>query len=188
MLKRDSLKALQLTDEQIDAVMAQVGKDVEAYETRVSELQTETDGLKTQIKNRDKDIKALKSQAGDNAELTQKYSDLQDKYKADTETLSGQLAQTKLDNALDNALVAAKVRNPKTIRGVLNMDDIKLNDQGDLVGLNDQIDTLKESDGYLFDEGTKTQYEPAGGATHKENQTEETQSVAEMAAEARIIK
>ncbi|MDU4241005.1 MAG: phage scaffolding protein, partial [Limosilactobacillus fermentum] len=55
------------------------------------------------------------------------------------------------------------VRNNKAIRGLLNMDEIKLDDDGNLTGLDDQIKSLHKSDAYLFDDGAKQNYNPENG-------------------------
>lgn len=162
-MKREFLKGLELSDEQINTIMAEHGKDVEASKVKLSELQTENESLHSQITDRDKDIKSLKKDAGDNEGLSKQLTDLQDKYKTDTETLTQQLSQTKLNGALTTALTGAKVRNPKAVEGLLDMDKVKLTDDGKLEGLDDQLSALKESDGYLFDGGKKANYDPAGG-------------------------
>lgn len=60
------------------------------------------------------------------------------------------IAAAKLDNALTLALVEAKVKNPKLARAGLDMSVIKL-DGDNIIGLSEQLDKLKETDGYLFD-------------------------------------
>lgn len=162
-MKREFLKGLKLEDDQIDAIMAEHGKDVETSKSQLAELTTETESLKTQIANRDKDIKSLKKDAGDNEDLSKQLTELQDKYKTDTENLTNQLSQTKLHGALATALTGAKARNPKAVEGLLDMDKVKLTDDGKLEGLDDQLTALRKSDGYLFDEGQKAGYDPAGG-------------------------
>lgn len=165
-MKREFLKGLNLEDKVIDQIMSVNGSDIENVKKSfgdVESIKTENESLKTQMAERDKDIKSLKKQAGDNEDLSNKYSELQDKYKTDTEKLNNQLSETKLNGALDNALNTAKVRNTKAIKGLLNMDDIKLDEKGNLVGVNDQLESLKKSDGYLFDEGQHQDYKPGGG-------------------------
>ncbi|MGQ4559261.1 phage scaffolding protein [Levilactobacillus hammesii] len=168
-MKREFLKGLELSEEQINAIMAEHGKDVETSKSQLTELQTENESLHTQIADRDKDIKALKKDAGDNEGLSKQLTDLQDKYKTDTENLTNQLSQTKLNGALTTALTGAKVRNPKAVEGLLDMDKVKLTDEGKLEGLDDQLSALRKSDGYLFDEGSKGGYEPAGGNGSDDN-------------------
>ena len=58
----------------------------------------------------------------------------------------------RFDYALKAALTAAKAKNPELVAKSINRDALKLTDAG-LVGLEEQLKALKESDGYLF-EGT----------------------------------
>ncbi|WP_288531541.1 phage scaffolding protein, partial [uncultured Secundilactobacillus sp.] len=102
-MKRDFLKSLELTDEQIEAVMSENGKEVKATKDEQKTLTAQIDDLNQQLKDRDADIEDLKKQAGDNSDLAQKYSDLQSKYKDDSKAWQAQNDQIKLDNALDNA-------------------------------------------------------------------------------------
>ncbi|WP_288700478.1 phage scaffolding protein [uncultured Secundilactobacillus sp.] len=185
-MKRDFLKSLELTDEQIEAVMSENGKEVKATKDEQKTLTAQIDDLNQQLKDRDADIEDLKKQAGDNSDLAQKYSDLQSKYKDDSKAWQAQNDQIKLDNALDNALVANNVRNAKTLRPLLDMDVIKLTDNGELVGLNEQLEAIKNDNGYLFDEGTKTDYSPKGGDGQNPGSDDDA-DLASMAADARII-
>ena len=162
-MKREELKKLNLTDEQIDKVMGLHGADVEAMKSKSEELNKTNESLQSQIAERDKDLKTLKKQAGDNEELTNQFKELQSKYKQDTDNLTKELQQTKLNSAVDSALGKAKVRNTKAAKALLNMDDIQLNDKGEVEGLDDQINSLQKSDGYLFDQGSKEPYQPQGG-------------------------
>ena len=162
-MKREELKKLNLTDEQIDKVMSLHGADVENSKSKIDELNKTNESLQSQIAERDKDLKSLKKQAGDNEELTNQFKDLQSKYKQDTENLSKELQQTKLNSAVDSALGKAKVRNSKAAKALLNLDEVKLNDKGEVEGLDDQINSLQKSDGYLFDRGNKEPYQPQGG-------------------------
>ena len=162
-MKREELKKLNLTDEQIDKVMSLHGADVESTKSKIDELNKTNESLQSQIAERDKDLKTLKKQAGDNEELTNQFKELQSKYKQDTENLTKELQQTKLNSAVDSALSKAKVRNSKAAKALLNMGEVKLNDKGEVEGLDDQINSLQKTDGYLFDQGNKEPYQPQGG-------------------------
>ena len=89
-MKREDLRKLGLTDEQVDQVMSMNGDDVNAQKAIVAQrdetitaLTTERDGLKEQVTARDKDIADLKKAAGDNESLNKQLSDLQTKYNDD---------------------------------------------------------------------------------------------------------
>lgn len=86
--------------------------------------------------------------------LKKAASDWETKYNTD-------IAAVKLDSAVYTALVEAKARNPKLAKAALDMSVIKL-DGDKLLGLTEQLDSLKESDAYLFEAEQKE--EDKGGA------------------------
>ena len=75
--------------------------------------------------------------------LKQSVQNWETKYNDDVSKL-------KLDAALDLALIQNKAKNPKIIKAALNMENIKL-DGDKILGLDEQLSTLKENEGYLFD-------------------------------------
>lgn len=162
-MKRNKLKDLGLTEEQIDEVMSINGADIQKAKSDYEELTEKNKSLEEQISQRDKDLKDLQAQAKDNEDLSSKYKELQDKYKADKDNFDKQIQTMKFNSAVDKALSDSGVRNIKTIKGLLNNDNIKLSDDGTLSGLDDQIKSIKKSDPYLFNEGQKQQYEPSNG-------------------------
>ena len=107
---------------------------------------TTKQGLEEQIAQRDKDIKDLKEATKDNADLQKKYAELENKYKADTENLQKQYENSRKESAIDMAILQAKGRNPKAIKALLDMEKIKLKEDGTLEGLD--LESVKKSDGY----------------------------------------
>lgn len=168
-MNTEDLKKLGLDDEQVKGVMALKGKVVQQEHTKLEAVAAERDSLNEQMAQRDKDIKDLKKNVGDNEELSGKLSELQGKYDTDTKALSEKLAVTKLDSALGAALSKTKARDPQDLKAFLNLEEIKLTDDGELTGLNDQISKLEESKGYLFDGGTQQKYNPTGGGASKQS-------------------
>lgn len=106
-------------------------------------------GLEGQIAQRDNDIKALKEGAKDNKDLQKKYDELQEKYKTDTQNLQKQYQNSRKNSAIDMEILKAKGKNTKAIKALLDMENITLKDDGTLDGLD--LDSLKKSDGYLFE-------------------------------------
>ena len=170
-ISREKLLKIGLSNEQMEKIIALHGADIEELKaksdelinSKTEELNKTNESLQSQIAERDKDLKTLKKQAGDNEELSNEFKELQSKYKQDTENLTKELQQTKLNSAVDSALGKAKVRNSKAAKALINMDEVKLNDKGEVEGLDDQISSLQKTDGYLFDQGNKEPYQPQGG-------------------------
>lgn len=166
-MKRKQLEELGLQEEQIKKIMDLNGEDIQNAKDKASasnaEILEENEALKSQMSERDKDLKKLRSQVKDNEDLTKQFNDLKNKYDKDTADLTQKLATNRLNSAIDQSLSKANARNNKAVKGLLNMDEIKLDDDGNLTGLDDQIKSLQKSDGYLFDEGSKQDYQPNNG-------------------------
>lgn len=158
-MKREFLEGLKiegLTKEVIDQIMAEHGKSVQAEQTKAAAKDSELTKANETIKNLQDAVK--KYDGADPEQLKQSLTDLQKKYDTD-------IAQAKMDNALELALVQGKAKNTRAIKALLNMDAIKL-DGDKLLGLDDQLGRLKTEADYLFetDQPPKDpKYTPPGG-------------------------
>lgn len=163
-MKREDLKELGLNDDQISSVMANYGKSINEYKEQVANLTSERDALKGQITDRDGQLETLKKSAGkDNDDLKQQIKDLQDANKANKEKYQQQIASQAKSFKIEGALRDAKARNVKTVLALIDTDKVSVGDDGKLVGLNDQIEAAKRSDGYLFAETSKPKVEINNG-------------------------
>ena len=77
-MKREELKEQGLNDDQIDFVMAQNGKEVNALNDKINGLTNERDGLQDQINDRDTQLSDLKKSVKDNDDLKNQIKQLQD--------------------------------------------------------------------------------------------------------------
>lgn len=62
-----------------------------------------------------------------------------------------EIKQLRLDAAVDAALAKAGARNSKAVKALLDLGSVKLDDDGSLMGISEQLNDLRKSDGYLFD-------------------------------------
>ena len=80
-MEREFLEKQGLNADQISAIMAQYGKDVNGikagYDAKISDLNNQVDTFKGQVSDRDKQIKDLSSAAKDNEELKEKFANAQ---------------------------------------------------------------------------------------------------------------
>lgn len=119
------------------------------------------DDVVTELNAANETIKGLKETVSkfdgvDLDGLKKSVTDWETKYNTD-------IAAVKLDSAVNMALVEAKAKNPKLAKAALDMSVIKL-DGDKLLGLTEQLDTLKQSDGYLFETEQKTEPDTQKGA------------------------
>lgn len=153
-MKREFLKDMKLTDEQIDAIMAENGKDVNGLKEQVNSLTTEKDGLQSQLTERDTQLKDLKGKVKDSDELTAEIDQLQKANKEAKEKYEADLTAQQKSFLVDKALTDAGARNAKAVSSLLDLDSVEVKD-GQLTGLDDQLKALRESDGYMFKEDTQ---------------------------------
>ena len=69
-----------------------------------------------------------------------------------------ELAQLKLDNAIDAALTAAGAKNGKAVKALIDVSKVKLGEDGKLTGWDDQIKAVQKSDAYLFNVQQKNNF------------------------------
>ena len=154
-MKTEFLKSLNLSQEVIDKIMAENGKDIAveqkkaekviqeraSYKLKAESLETQVNDANTEIqKFKDMDIDGIKKAADD-------WKETAEKAKADADK---QISQMKFDYALSAALTGAKAKNAKAVKALLDMDGLKFND-GKIVGLDEQLAQIKADNDYLFE-------------------------------------
>lgn len=153
-MTRKQLEDLGLTKEQADSIIKINGDDIEnaksASAAEIKNLQTEVDGLKTQVGDRDKQLETLKASAGDNADLKKQIEDLQTENATVKANHESELNQLKIDFAVEKALTGAKAKNIKAVKALLELDDAKLDKDGNVKGLAEQIEKLTSGDDTKF--------------------------------------
>ena len=133
-----------LPKEVIDAILAENGRDIEAakkpfadYESINAQLATAQEGLKA---FEGVDVKDLQGQV---AKLTKDMADQAEAHKK-------QLADLAFDGTLKDAITAAKGRNDKAIRALLDVEALKAS-KDQTADIKKALEKLKEDSGYLFE-------------------------------------
>lgn len=122
------------------------------------EVVEENKTLKTSVSERDKQLEDLKAASGDNAELKKQIEALQQQNTEQAKAHEAELAQLKLDNAIDAALTAAGAKNTKAVKALLDISKVKLGEDGKLSGWDEQLAAVRKSDAYLFTEKQKNTF------------------------------
>lgn len=162
-MKRSELKALGLNKEQVDAVIKINGDDIEnakkTAETETQNVQAEVDSLKGQVKDSDKQLETLKATAGDNETLAKQIADLQAENATAKESHEAEMTKLKVDFAVEKALAGANAKNVKAVKALLDLEDAKLDKEGNVKGLQEQIDKLlnAEDTKFLFEAPEQSQ-------------------------------
>ena len=176
-MTRKQLEDLGLTKEQADSVMKINGDDIENAKgtaaTEIKNLQTEVEGLKTQVGDRDRQLETLKASAGDNADLKKQIEDLQTENATAKATHESELNQLKIDFAVEKALTGAKAKNITAVKALLDLKDAKFDKEGNVKGLAEQIEKLTSDEGtkFLFEAQKQQQnfkgFQPGASAQQK---------------------
>lgn len=113
----------------------------------VNEAKKNADAL---VKQYEKQLEELKKSSGDNEELKKQIETLQDANKTAKADFEKQIKQMQLDNAINSELLKSGALNTKAVFALLDAGKFKVNDDGSVSGLSEQIKALQESDSYLF--------------------------------------
>ncbi|MCE4147396.1 phage scaffolding protein [Bacillus velezensis] len=132
---------------------------------RFDAVNNEKKDLKSQLDERDQQLNALQKQAKGNEELQAAIEQLQEDNKKTATEYQQKLDQQAFDFAIESALRDAKSKNIKAVKANLNLDGLKLAD-GKVIGLDEQLTALRESDSYLFEEDQKSAPSLAGRQPH----------------------
>lgn len=154
-MKTDFLKGLNLSQEVIDKIMAENGKDIAAEQKKAEKITQERDSyklraesLETQVNDANAEIQKFKDMDIDG--IKQAANDWKTKAEKAKSDADAQISEMKFDYALSAALTGAKARNSKAVKALLDMDGLKLND-GKIIGLDEQLSQIKEENSFLFE-------------------------------------
>ena len=154
-MKKEDLIALGLTEEQAKKVLDAV-KDY-VPKTQLAEVERERDGLKATVTERDTQLETLKKSSGDNETLQKQIADLQKANEDQQKAHEAEITQLRLDNAVEAAILAAGAKNVKAVRALMDIDKLRLEKDGTVTGLSDQIKAIQKSDAYMFAEKQQQQ-------------------------------
>lgn len=136
--------------------------------SRLNDKNAELDELKAEITNRDEQIAKLHDSVKDDSELQKELDELKDK-NAEWQT---KYQESQLNNAVKLA-VAKDANDADDILAFINKDELELQDDGKVKGLDKAIESLKESKPYLFAESKPSGRTPDDGKSVNGGVTQE---------------
>ena len=152
-MKREDLEKLGITDkEQVDAIMTLHGKGVEAHKTAAESAQAELKTSQDQLSKANETIEGFKKLDVDG--IKQAADEWKSKFETAQNEAAEQMSKMKFDHALDGALAAAKPKDQtatKAVKALLDHEGLKLQADGSILGLNEQLEKIKSEADYLFE-------------------------------------
>ena len=145
-MKREYLKSLELSEEIIDKIMDENGKDVEAVKNKYADY----DNIKVQLKEANKQIENFKNMDID--KIKKAADDWKKKFDKSEQTHKEQI--DKLKKAQDIDIVAK----------LFDMDKITVDEDGKVSGVDEQLTAMQESKKFLFKTNeVQVDYTPRSG-------------------------
>ena len=115
-MKREFLKGLELTDEQIDKIMAENGKDIQTTKEKFSDYED----VKGKLAEYKKTIEELQGKAGNAEEVTAELEKLKSELKAKEEAQANELKDKQLTDNIVNAFGEKKFINDYTRNALIS--------------------------------------------------------------------
>jgi len=181
-MNKEDLKKLGIEDEAVQKkIIVLHGKDIEKLKATnetakvdAEAAKVEIEGLQNQVKEagvtidgfKNMDVESVKKSA-DEWKLKAEQAGIDAKEQIGKIRTDGekQVSDLKFDHAVEGALLKAKAKNPKAVRALLKTENLKLNEDGTLLGLDEQLKGIVAENDYLFEtdedtpgfvKGTKT--------------------------------
>ena len=161
---RDDLREIGIDEESLEKVMTLHGQEVQGLndkvsqkESKLNELQSTVDSYKEDNKQKDNELKDLQEKAKNGDDLQQTISDLRQANEDREKERQKEINDLKFNHNLENKLRDVGARNVKAVRALLDSENLKFNDEeNEVIGLQDQLEKLRESDSYLFTDSTNS--------------------------------
>ena len=154
---KELLKKAGIEEGKLEGTIADINKELPKHfipKDKYNEVAEAKKKLETDLQARDAQLEQLKQAAGNSEELKKQIEQLQAENQKAAEEWQAKMAQMQLNFAIEKALAAAKAKNPKAVKALLDLEKVKL-DGEQLLGLDDQLKELQKSDAYLFGESGK---------------------------------
>ena len=144
-MKREFLKELGITDEQIDKIMAENGGDIQREQEKLNEKVKELEIVSGQLTEANKTIKSYKDMDID--KIKQSSAEWEEKYNK----AMADLKTERESNLLDKLLSVVNTHDADVVKGLLKKEELVFKDDN-VLGFDKQIETLKKDKPYLFKE------------------------------------
>ncbi len=158
-MQRKFLKDMGLTDEQIDQIMSENGKDITREQGVTNTYKTQLDDVQGKLKAFDGvDVKDLQG----------KVTALTGELNTTKSTYESQIADMRFTAALEGKVSALKPRNTKAVMALLDVDNLKKSKNQD-TDIAAALEIIKKDNGYLFEESRSTPKVVTGTQTTTDN-------------------
>lgn len=170
MKKEDLMKIEGMTEELATKVAEQSTEELKGYipKARFDEVNEAKKNAESLVKERDKQLEDLKKSTGDNEELKNQITQLQNENKTAKEKYEADIRKMEKDNIDTQLLTENGAKNAKAVLALLDVLDDKLEGDAYKAARLAQIQEIQKSESYLFntkqEPGKPSGATPAGGS------------------------
>ena len=151
-----------IAEKNINLILDDKEKPAYIPKSRFDELVGAKNQFKTQVGELSSELETLKKTAKGNEEFEQAIQKLQDR----NNEWESKYNKTLIDNAVKMEALHNKALDPSDLAKFLDYNELSLDEAGNVKGLKEQIDGLKESKAYLFEQDKKANNNNAANPTN----------------------
>ena len=175
-MKKDTFLNLGVSDEIAEKIVELVNAELKDHvpKSRLDNAVEQRDSYKKDFENSNKQLDELKKSVEDLETLKAELGKLQEANKTLISEHELKIAKINFENAADMALIKADAKNVKAVKALMTDFLASAELDGETIkGIDEAISKLKESDGYLFNNSSKspTGHTPKGNSGSNPEQT-----------------
>lgn len=147
-MTKEFLKAMGIEGDNADRIIAQAAKETSEAETAQAAKFGDYEDIKSQLSDANKQIEEFGKL--DFEGVKKSAAEYKAKYEASVKESAEKIEKMQFEHILDGKLAEMKPKNVKAVKALLDMEGLKLNN-GEIVGLKDQLDKIAADNDYLFE-------------------------------------
>ncbi len=151
---RQILESAEIKDGKLDVDKIMSTVNTEAPKNVMSK--TEYNSINEQLKTANKTIDSLKKDNADNEDLQKKIAEHETSLKEMEKAHKAEIAKLKKEDAIKDVLRKSNAKHPDLLLGKFDLEKIKINDDGSIIGLDEQSKSIQEAYKDLFEETDTT--------------------------------
>lgn len=167
---REDLRNIGVEDSKVEEIMSLHGKDVQELKDKEEQLKAQHSEAKQEVKlykeridEQNSQLDELRNQVNSGEDLNEKVKALKEANEQKDEQHKQEMNNVKLRYEIDKELDRAGAKNRIAVMALVNQDDVQLSDEDGVKGLSEQLEKLKESDSYLFNDDSSQINNQNGG-------------------------
>lgn len=167
---REDLRNIGVDDSKVEEIMSLHGKDVQELKDKEEQLKAQHSEAKQEVKlykeridEQNSQLDELRNQVNSGEDLNEKVKALKEANEQKDEQHKQEMNNVKLRYEIDKELDRAGAKNRIAVMALVNQDDVQLSDEDGVKGLSEQLEKLKESDSYLFNDDSSRINNQNGG-------------------------